>query len=489
MNRYPLTYPRVRGFLPVENQEVYLTTRFCEIAFKGAVCLLLANLISSFGIVPPTMRAAASNGPTSLLVPLTRNQIRGFWAAWGGWTLDGMDSFIYALVLLPSLRELLPRSGIAATKGNIGYYGGLLFALFLLGWGLAFLWGPVADKFGRVRALMLTIAWYSAFTFLSALATNVWELAILRFLAGIGIGGEWAMGGTFVAEEWPESRRRAGAGYMHTGYYVGIFLAAIANYAIGSRFGWRAMFAVGGLPALLLAWVRHGVAEPARWTNKAEVARSSGIHRPFAALFSPTLRRRTILNSCFMLASIAGLWAGTVYVPAAVSSLAEAASRTAHEAAQLASWGTMLVACATILGCLAMPWLAERLGRRGAMGFYFTLMMVFIAFTFGKVFYLGPAALPWFFVCLFFLGFGGANFAVYTLWLPEQYPTECRASAFAFSTSFARFGGAAITFLVGNGVQRFGSLGIPVAMTALAFALGLVLIPFGAETRGQPLPP
>jgi hypothetical protein len=88
---------------------------------------------------------------------LTRNQVRGFWASWGGWTLDGMDSFIYALVLAPSLRELLPRSGIAATKGNIGYYGGLLFALFLIGWGLAFLWGPVGDKFGRVRTLMLTI--------------------------------------------------------------------------------------------------------------------------------------------------------------------------------------------------------------------------------------------------------------------------------------------------------------------------------------------
>ncbi len=94
--------------------------------------------------------------------PLTRNQIRGFWASWGGWTLDGMDSFVYALVLVPSLRELLPRSGISATKANIGYYGGLLFALFLIGWGLAFLWGPVGDKFGRVRTLMLTIVWYSA---------------------------------------------------------------------------------------------------------------------------------------------------------------------------------------------------------------------------------------------------------------------------------------------------------------------------------------
>jgi MFS family permease len=402
-----------------------------------------------------------------------------------------MDSFIYALVLVPSLRDLLPRSGIAATKGNIGFYGGLLFALFLIGWGLAFLWGPVGDKFGRVRTLMLTVVCYSVFTLLSAVVSNVWQLAVLRVLAGIGIGGEWAMGGTFVAEEWPESRRRAGAGFMHTGYYVGIFLAALANYGIGSHFGhnaWRVLFLVGGLPALLLAWVRHGVTEPARWQQKEKVVRSWEVWRPFATLFSKALRRRTILNSLYMLISISGLWAGTVYVPAAVTALAEASGRVGPQAAQLASRATMLVAFATILGCLAMPWLAERLGRRGALGLYFTVMMVLVALTFGKVFYLGAAALPWFFVCLFFLGLGGANFAVYTLWLPEQYPTECRASAFAFCTSFARFGGAGITFLVGAGVQHFGSLGIPVALTSIAFAIGLLLIPFGAETRGQMLP-
>jgi MFS family permease len=437
------------------------------------------------------MSTVTENAQNSTKVPLNRNQIRGFWAAWGGWALDGMDSFIYALVLVPSLRDLLPRSGIPATKGNIGFYGGLLFALFLLGWGLAFLWGPVGDKFGRVRTLMITVVWYSIFTFLSALVTSVSQLAILRLLAGIGIGGEWAMGGTFVAEEWPEERRRAGAGYMHTGYYVGIFLAAIANYAIGSRFGhngWRVMFAVGGLPALLLAWVRHGVAEPSRWKEKVAVVRSWRIWRPFAALFSKSLRRRTVLNTLFMLVSICGLWAGTVYVPSAVTALAEAAGRVGPAAAQLASGATMLVAFATILGCLLMPRLAERLGRRGALAFYFALMLVFVALTFGKVFYMGPSALPFFFVCLFFLGLGGANFAVYTLWLPEQYPTECRASAFAFSTSFARFGGAAITFLVGAGVQHYGSLGIPVALTSLAFAVGLLLIPFGVETRGQSLP-
>jgi MFS family permease len=419
---------------------------------------------------------------------LTTNQLRGFWASWGGWALDGMDSFIYALVLVPSLRELLPRSGIAATKGNIGFYGGLLFSLFLAGWGLAFLWGPVGDRLGRVRTLMLTILWYSLFTFLSALVRQVWQLAVLRLLAGIGIGGEWAMGGTFVAEEWPEYRRSTGAGWMHTGYYAGILLAAIANYAIGSHFGWRAMFAVGGLPALLLAWIRHSVTEPGRWLNREKLVSHGAFWHPLGMLFSRDFRRRTLLNSLLMLISICGLWAGTVYVPAAITVLAEASGRASSEAARLASWGTIVVSFATILGCGSMPILAERFGRRGALAVFFFLMMVSIAVTFGKIFYLGAGALPWFFLCLFFLGLGGANFAVYTLWLPEQYPTSCRASAFAFSTSFARFGGAGITFLVGAGVRQFGSLGIPIAWTALAFAVGLALTPLGVETRGQPLP-
>jgi hypothetical protein len=85
---------------------------------------------------------------------LTRNQVRSFWAAWGGWTMDGMDSFIYSLVLVPALRDLLPRSGIPATTANVGYYGGLLFALFMIGWGVALIWGPIADRFGRVRTVI-----------------------------------------------------------------------------------------------------------------------------------------------------------------------------------------------------------------------------------------------------------------------------------------------------------------------------------------------
>ncbi|MBI2815951.1 MAG: MFS transporter [Acidobacteria bacterium] len=420
---------------------------------------------------------------------LTPNQIRGFWAAWGGWTLDGMDSFIYALVLVPALRELLPRSGVAATPANIGYYGGLLFALFLIGWGFAFLWGPIADRFGRVRTLMLTILCYSLFTFFGAFAMQVWHLGVFRLIAGIGIGGEWTLGGTFVAEEWPEDRRKTGAGWMHTGYYFGFFIAALANYTIGAHYGWRAMFILGGLPALLLAFIRYGVTEPERWKNRMrQLGERWSASRAFLALFSPEYRRRTIINSSLLMISMVGLWAGSVYVPSSVTQLAANNGFTQVQGARLASYATMLLSVGTILGCIITPKLAETFGRRAALGLFFVLMFISIAVGFGYFFYLQTNALYWFMGSLFFLGVGGANFAMYTLWLPEQYRTECRASAFAFATSVGRFIAAGATFLVGAGVSHYQTIGKPVALTSLAFLVGLLLLPLAEETRGKTLP-
>jgi MFS family permease len=418
---------------------------------------------------------------------LTANQVRGFWAAWGGWALDGMDSFIYSLVLVPALTELLPRSGIAATAGNVGYYGSVLFALFLIGWGLSMVWGPMADRFGRVRTLTLTILCYSVFTLLCGIVSNVWQLALLRVLAGIGIGGEWSMGGTFIAEEWPEDRRKAGGGYMHTGYYFGFFLAALANYTIGARYGWRWMFVVGGAPALLVTFIRYGVRESAMWQKREAARQHPPMREAFRKIFSPLYRRRTLLNSLYLLVSIVGLWAGSVYVPTSVREIATREGYSAAAATRLASYGTMVLSAGTILGCIVLPPLAERLGRRFTLGLYFVVMFASIAGGFGYVFYLAHALTP-FFAVLFLLGVGGANFAMYTIWLPEQYSTECRGSAFAFATSVGRFAGAGITFLVGAGVAHYGTVGTPVALTSLAFVVGVLLLPFGEETRGRPLP-
>ncbi len=422
-------------------------------------------------------------------MPLTTNQIRGFWAAWAGWTLDGMDSFIYALVLVPALRDLLPRSGIAATQANTGFYGGVLFAIFLLGWGCAFLWGPIADRFGRVRTLIFTILCYSLFTFLGCAATTVWQLAFFRFLAGAGIGGEWTLGGVFVAEEWPESRRVQGAAWMHTGYYAGTFLAALINYWIGARYGWRAVFAVGGTPALLVAFIRYGVVEPKRWQQRVkQLDRPWGARAAFFALFSPEYRQRTVVNAALLFISMVGLWAGSAYVPSSVTFLAGREGFTPAAAARIASYATMILSSGTILGCLFLPLIAERLGRRRSLGIYFLLMFACIAIGFGYLFYSPTGALPRFLICLFFLGIGGANFAVYTLWLPEQYRTECRGSAFAFATSFGRFIAAGVTFLVGAGVSRMHTIGTPVALTSIAFLVGLALLPLAVETRGKELP-
>jgi MFS family permease len=249
------------------------------------------------------------------------------------------------------------------------------------------------------------------------------------------------------------------------------------------------MFAIGGTPALLVMFIRAGVREPKRWEHTVgRLGPRATIGRSFGALFSPAYRRRTLLNSTYLLIAIVGLWAGSVYVPASVTQLATAAGFTGPAAARLASYGTMLLSAGTILGCLILPTLADRWGRRTTLAVYFSVMFFSIAIGFGYIFYLTSGALPWFMVCLFFLGLGGANFAMFTLWLPEQYPTECRASAFAFTTSVGRFIGAGITFLVGAGVSHFGTIGIPVAITSVAFLIGLALIPFGEETRGQPLP-
>jgi MFS family permease len=279
-----------------------------------------------------------------------------------------------------------------------------------------------------------------------------------------------------------------GAGYMHTGYYFGFFLAALANYVIGARFGWRWMFVLGGTPALLVGWIQSGVQESAGWKAKFEnPAARPRMRDSFAALFAPRFLRRTVTMSLLFMVSIIGLWAGSIYVPTAVTQIALREGHTGAEAAKLASYGGAVLSIGTIIGCLLAPVISEAVGRRVAMAGYYVLMFIGIAFGFGSVFYWQNALMP-FFVLIFILGLGGANFAVFTLWIPEQYTTECRGSAIGFTSSVGRFVGVAMVFLVGAGIQRFGSLGVPVALTAAAFIIGLFVLPAATETKGQPLP-
>jgi MFS family permease len=432
------------------------------------------------------MNAVGSNAAGCVRSKLSRSQITGFWAAWTGWTLDGMDSFIYALVLSPALTELLPKSGMDGSPANVGFVGSILFALFLVGWGLAFVWGPIADRFGRTRVLAASILMYAVFTGAAALSHNVWELGLFRLLAGIGIGGEWALAGTYVAEAWPEDRRKMGAGYLQTGYYAGFFLAAALNFTVGAHFGWRAMFLCGLAPAFLSLYIVFKVKEPEAWA-KIAVAAAAKPASPFKQIFSPPYRRRTIVNAALLTVAIIGLWAGAVYEPTAVIALAKKQGMDVPAAVRMASLATGLLSIGTILGCLVVPILAERIGRRATLAMYFVGMAICIWLSFGWAFYLADG-LAIFITLLFFLGFFGGNFATFSLWLPEQYGTAVRATAFAFTTSFGRLIGAGVNFMLASMIHNYGSLGIPVATTAVAFVAGLLIIPFAIETKGARLP-
>jgi MFS family permease len=418
---------------------------------------------------------------------LSRQQITGFWGAWAGWTLDGMDSVIYALVLSPALTELLPKSGYQASPANVGFAGSVLFALFLVGWGLSLIWGPLADRFGRSRVLAATIFVYAIFTGAAALSQTVWQLGLFRLLAGIGIGGEWALAGTYVAEAWPEDRRKMGAGYLQTGYYAGFFLASALNYTVAARYGWRAMFWCGLTPVVIAVVVLLRVKESERWQQKAKMKAEQGGLSSLLRIFNPPYMQRTLVNTVLLASAICGLWAAAVYAPTAIISLAKREGMLQPQAVRMSSFGMGLLSLGTILGCLAVPPLAERVGRKRTLAFYFLGMAICILLSFGWAFYL-PSGLHPFIVVLFFLGFFGGNFAVFSLWLPEQYGTTVRATAFAFTTSFGRFMAAGVNFGVGALVNRMGTLGKPVAFTAVAFGIGLLIIPLAVETRGRALP-
>ncbi|MGA2592038.1 MAG: MFS transporter, partial [Bryobacteraceae bacterium] len=181
-------------------------------------------------------------------VRLTSYQYLVLATAWLGWIFDSMDATIYSLVMTPALKELL---GPRGTPERIGWYGGIIFAIFLVGWaagGVTF--GMLADYLGRARTLVITILIYAVFTGLAGLSHTWWQLALYRFITALGIGGVWAAGATLVAEVWPESLRVKGAGLLQSAWGAGYFLGA-GIYLLLSARSWRVMFFVGVLPALV----------------------------------------------------------------------------------------------------------------------------------------------------------------------------------------------------------------------------------------------
>ncbi len=404
-----------------------------------------------------------------------------FWATWFGWMLDGFDSSMYSYILVGALSELLPASGIEANHANIGIYGGLLFSIFMLGWACSMVWGWAADRYGRVRIMCWTVLVYSLFTALCGLATGVVMFALFRFMAGFGVGGEWAAGTPLLQESVPEHTRVRLAGWLHTATPTGLFLAAAVTLIGGSLLGWRGMFMLGILPALLIAYLRRNIPEPAH-------SRASKTKTSLAALFSGARARTTWAAALMMACIIFGLWSSNFWAPTVIITKLTAAGATPAHAQQMGAVAGLITNVGTLAGCLLMPWITGYLAsrRRTAVLFFMgSLISVVVSYEIA-IARLDNLAL--FLVLLPVLGFfTNGVFGLFTIWLPEMFPTALRGSGSGFAFSMGRVLGAAGPTLIGALAAKTGSYPLAISLLSLIYVVGLPFIAMAPETAGKPL--
>jgi MFS family permease len=418
---------------------------------------------------------------------VTRYQWLVLLVAWLGWVFDSMDATIYALVLHPALHDLLPApAGGVVSPEAIGWYGGIIFSIFLIGWAIGgVVFGILADRFGRTKTLVFTILVYAVFTGLAAFSANWWQLALYRFLTALGIGGEWAAGAALVAEVWPEARRTRAAGILQSAWAAGFLIAALVTLLMREH-GWRSIFLVGVAPAVVALLVRLGVKEPERWVQTRERERQSGGLRPrkLTQLFQPHLRRSTLAGSGLAFVAVFGLWGATNWTPTLVRSLPDLQGLDASALTTRVSYATMMLNVGALVGYLSFGPLAERFGRRVAFGLMCVGSLVLLPVTF-----LTPRSFVQVLLLLPLLGFfNNGIFSGFPIYLPELYPTRIRATGAGFCFNVGRVLASLGPFLTGFLVTALGSFGRAASAIALIYLVGLAILPFAPETRGKPLP-
>jgi MFS family permease len=408
--------------------------------------------------------------------------------AWLGWVFDSMDATIYAIVLHPALEDLL---GVSAANGNaghelIGWYGGVIFSIFLIGWAIGgVVFGMLADRIGRSKTLIVTILIYAVFTGMAALSETWWHLALYRFLTALGIGGEWAAGAALVAEVWPERRRAQAAGMLQSAWAAGFLLAATLNLFL-KDFGWRALFLVGIAPAGVAVLVRLFVKESERWLSvRLEEGGGQGTRAlKLRVLFSDKHRRQTLVGSALAFVAVFGLWGTTNWTPTLIRTLPDMQGLDRTKAAECVSFAIMALNVGAIFGYLSFGPLADRFGRRAifAMMCLGSLVMVPVAF-------LTPQSYAHVLMLLPLLGFfNNGIFSGFPIYLPELYPTRIRATGAGFCFNAGRVLASGGPFLTGWLVTTLGSFGRAASAVALIYLLGLAILPMAPETKGRPLP-
>ena len=395
-------------------------------------------------------------------------------AAFLGWMFDGLEMGIFPVVARPALQELL---GTQADQ-QVGPWMGYITALFLLGaagGGLVFGW--LGDKVGRVRAMVASIITYSCFTGACYFATAAWQLGLFRFLAALGMGGEWSLGVALVMECWPENKRPLMAGVIGAAANFGYALIGLVTWIIPVRLdSWRWVMLAGAVPAMLALWISFMVPESHRWKESVKTRTT----HPLAEVFGPKLWKTTVLAIAFASVALIGTWGSVQWLPLW-------ADKMAGRALPQVKGVTMFVMSAgAIFGCFVGPWIGARMGRRPA---YFVLCLgslLSCAILFRSISEFGAA----FIVGAFFVGGLTASFYGWLpLYLPELFPTRARATGQGLSFNAGRILAAVGAITQGQLVTHYGGdYAKAGSVVTLVYLVGMILIWFGRETKGKPLP-
>ncbi len=389
-----------------------------------------------------------------------------------GWALDIMDGYLYAIILFPAMSDLLQTT----ESPVIGWYGGIILSIFMVGWALGgLIFGPIADRYGRSKTMAVTILIYAGFTGLCATAGSWQELAFYRFMTGLGIGGEWSAGAALIAETWPPRSRAKAAGIMQASGGIGFFLASLL-YLFAGPYGWRWVFGLGILPAIVAFYIRRTLDEPERWV------RAKATENPLRSLLARPVRRDVIVGTALVVIATFGYQGAIQWVPSWVSSLLHAQGPRA--VIPQISLVTSVLNGGGILGCLFFPWVADRWGRKPALTLYFAgaALAVPITFFFVQNFVVAVVISP-------LVGFFAAGvFTGFAIYLPELFPTAMRATAQGFCYNFARFFSAAAPFIAGAMVSAYGSFSRAISSIGLVYLVALIVLVFARETKGKALP-
>jgi MFS family permease len=450
---------------------------------------------------------------------------------WCGWLFDTLAQQLFTISRAPALMELL---GCAPTDPDLKYYSGIATMMMMFGWATGgIFFGYLGDRWGRAKTLVVSVLFYSLFTVASSFSTSWIDFSAYRFLTGLGVGGTFAAAVSLVAETLPARSRPYALGFLQALAALGNMVAALVSLSLQPSVplwldwsGWRWLFLVGGLPAVLVLFVMFRLKEPDAWVKAKEAERRGELRAgqklgSMKELFGdPRWRRNVIVGFVLGLAGVVGLWSIGFWLPELVretiplptaAGLAAAnpgVDKTAIDGILAAaktdqdtyvSWAMVLFNGAAAIGTYLFTLLMAAIGRRPSFALMFVLALASVLCVFGfmthkeQVWWMAPI-----------LGLGTLTiFGGYSIYFPELFPSRLRASGVGFCYNTARYLAATFPFALGyltkiyadwhpTILSSLGSIDSPFRYAAFTvatvFLLGLVVIPFGPETKGKPLP-